>query len=219
MFDPRVGWIGTLEVMKPGLGYMLFTAKTATLTYPNGTIFKDAKIPTEFSSPAVWNNDLGQFEGNMSLVAKLDLSLVPELKVNSQMVLGAFIDGENHGLTSPVISSGIGFEPFSYKILVRADDQKGGTVDKFFTINIKDVNEAPTGVSVLNTKIPVSVPANTVVSELKATDEDAGDVHTFELVAGDGTNDRDNSKLSIDGKNLKSTQDLIFWWPWSIISW
>lgn len=98
----------------------------------------------------------------------------------------------------------------SYKILVRADDQKGGTVDKFFTIVIDDLNEAPTGVSILNTKIPVSVPANSVVSELLAIDQDAGDTHTFELVAGDGTNDRDNGKFSIDGKNLKSKVDLVF---------
>lgn len=101
-------------------------------------------------------------------------------------------------------------EQASFKILVRADDQKGGTVDKFFTIEVVNVNEAPAGVSILNTKIPVSVASGSVVSELKATDQDAGDTHTFELVAGDGTNDRDNSKFSIDGKNLKSTQDLIF---------
>jgi len=53
-----------------------------------------------------------QYEGNLSIVAKLDVGDMQQIKVNTQMVLGAFIDGECHGFVSPLNDGGIGFNPF-----------------------------------------------------------------------------------------------------------
>ncbi len=50
MFDDRVGWIETLEMMQPGVGYMLKVNKEAVLDYPKSTVFKGANIPF-YSSP------------------------------------------------------------------------------------------------------------------------------------------------------------------------
>jgi hypothetical protein len=112
MFDERVGWVGTLEMMQPGLGYMLKVNKGAPLTYPNNTVFKGAKVPHYTSPPLGWNSNFSDFEGNISVVARLDLSGFPELTVNSEMVLGSFINKECHGFISPLSSSSIGYEPF-----------------------------------------------------------------------------------------------------------
>ncbi|MDP2887345.1 MAG: LamG-like jellyroll fold domain-containing protein, partial [Bacteroidota bacterium] len=112
MFDPRVGWIGTLEFMKPGFGYMIKTNKTATLKYPNTSLLKDAKIEKQSAPPSGWSANLVKYEGNMSVIARLETSKFPEVLINDQMVLGAFINKECHGYTVPITNSGIDYSPF-----------------------------------------------------------------------------------------------------------
>jgi hypothetical protein len=112
MFDDRVGWVGTLEMMQPGFGYMLKVKNNGTLTYPNNTVFKGAKMPVEVSPPLGWDSNLAEYEGNISVVARLDVTEMPELKVNSNMVLGSFINNNCRGFSSPLNSTGIGYEPF-----------------------------------------------------------------------------------------------------------
>ena len=101
-------------------------------------------------------------------------------------------------------------EKSSYKIYVRADDEKGGVVEKFFTIRVKDMNDSPTNIILQNSNTPVNVPANTVIGNLVAIDEDAGDTHTFTLFEGNGTNDADNQKFKIVGDQLINTVPIPF---------
>ncbi|MDP3912233.1 MAG: LamG-like jellyroll fold domain-containing protein [Bacteroidota bacterium] len=112
MFDQRVGWIGTLEFMKPGFGYMIKTRKTATLKYPNTSLLKDAKIEKQSTPPSGWSANLVKYEGNMSVIARLETSKFPEVLINDQMVLGAFINKECHGYTVPITNAGIDYSPF-----------------------------------------------------------------------------------------------------------
>ena len=112
MFDDRVGWLGNLDIMQPNLGYKFLVQNNGVLTYPNSTIFKGAKIPHYSSPPLGWESDLSQYQGNMSVVAQLDVKNVPEVTINDQMVLGAFINDENHGFVSPIVNSRIGYSPF-----------------------------------------------------------------------------------------------------------
>jgi len=99
-------------------------------------------------------------------------------------------------------------EKSNYTIYVRADDNKGGVVEKFFNIKIIDVNDAPSAVALVNANTPVNVPANTTIGNLLAIDEDAGDTHIFALVNGDGKNDADNNKFKIEGEQLKSVGEI-----------
>lgn len=101
-------------------------------------------------------------------------------------------------------------EKSSFKIYVRADDEKGGVVEKYFTIRVKDVNDAPYNIALTNTYTPANTPANTIISTLVAFDEDNGDSHTFALVSGNGSNDSDNGKFYVDGDKLKSATTLPF---------
>jgi hypothetical protein len=112
MYDDRVGWVGTLEMMQPGLGYMLKVNKAATLKYPNSTVFKGAKMPLVVSPPLGWNKHFSGFEGNISVVARLDLSSFSDLNIKNDLVLGAFINKECRGFISPLRNSGFGYEPF-----------------------------------------------------------------------------------------------------------
>ena len=142
MYDSRTGWIGTLDVMKPGEGYMFkLNGGSAQLTYPNNTILKSDRIVLFTSAPLGWNNDLLQYEGNLSIVARLDVGNLPDINTNNQMVLGAFIHGECHGFVSPLDQSDLGYNPFFLNVSNSETGQQidfrlfDGSTGKFYTIN------------------------------------------------------------------------------------
>jgi len=94
----------------------------------------------------------------------------------------------------------------SYKIKVRADDQKGGIVDKIFSITVTDKNEAPTGISLSNSEFETGAAANTMIGYLTAEDQDVGESHVFSLVKGNGTNDDGNGLVKVSGNKLLLAQ-------------
>ncbi|MGE0021574.1 MAG: LamG-like jellyroll fold domain-containing protein [Draconibacterium sp.] len=116
MFDERVGWVGTLDVMQPGLGYMIKVKKDGQLKYTNTTVYKSGNIPLISGPPFGWNSDYSMFAETMSVLAKLDVGQTPELVIHNQTVLGAFINDECRGFVAPVENSGLGFEPFFLNI-------------------------------------------------------------------------------------------------------
>jgi hypothetical protein len=90
----------------------------------------------------------------------------------------------------------------SYTIRIRTDDGNGGTFEEQFTITITNANDAPTDIALSNSSVDENEPVGTAVGTLSATDQDAGDTHTFSLVAGAG--DTDNASFQIDGTTLKT---------------
>jgi VCBS repeat-containing protein len=96
----------------------------------------------------------------------------------------------------------------TYTVCVRTDDGNGGTYDKQFVINVNDVNEAPTDISLDSSSVDENEPANTVVGNLSTTDQDTGDSHTYSLedtggCAGLGP---DNDSFNIAGAQLRSSE-------------
>jgi hypothetical protein len=69
----------------------------------------------------------------------------------------------------------------SYSVDVTATDAGGLTKTQTFTINVGDVNEAPTDVALSTNTIAENSAAGTVVGTLSATDLDAGDAQTFSI--------------------------------------
>jgi Ca2+-binding RTX toxin-like protein len=63
-------------------------------------------------------------------------------------------------------------------------------------------NHAPTGIVLSNTSVDEDQPVGTIVGTLSAVDPDAGDSHTFALVAGDGS--ADNGSFRIAGTSLQT---------------
>ncbi len=66
----------------------------------------------------------------------------------------------------------------SINVTVTATDQGGLSTSQAFTINVADVNEAPTAIALSNDTVGENQPG-AVVGALSAADPDAGDTHTF----------------------------------------
>ncbi|MDB5338829.1 MAG: cya 3, partial [Planctomycetaceae bacterium] len=88
----------------------------------------------------------------------------------------------------------------SYKMRVRATDQGGLAVEKALTINVIDLNDPPTNLTLLSTTITENNNANGAVGSLTASDPDAGNSFTFSLVGGAGS--ADNGNFYISGNTL-----------------
>jgi hypothetical protein len=89
-------------------------------------------------------------------------------------------------------------------VRIRSTDSFNGTFDKIMTINITNVNEAPSSANLQNDTIDENLSANSVITTLTSTDPDAGDTHSYQLVTGAG--DGDNSIFAISGTDLIALQ-------------
>jgi hypothetical protein len=95
-----------------------------------------------------------------------------------------------------------------YSIRVKTDDGNGGTYEKQFTININDVNDAPTFLILVNLNgetdntIDEGEPVGSIVAYIGVADDDEDDEHTFSFVQGTG--DDDNDKFILESFALKS---------------
>lgn len=94
-----------------------------------------------------------------------------------------------------------------HTIRVRVTDRGGLWFEQSFTIQVVDVNEAPTDILLSKTRVSEKYPAGTRVGLLSALDPDSGDSHTFALVAGSG--DADNGSFTIQDNTLLTNAEFI----------
>ncbi|MBD2138144.1 cadherin domain-containing protein [Anabaena sp. FACHB-1237] len=92
----------------------------------------------------------------------------------------------------------------SYSIRVRTTDQGGLSYEKQLTINVNDLNETPTDITLSNTSINENVVPLTVIGNFSTTDVDAGNTFSYSLVTGAG--DTDNNVFTISSNQLKINQ-------------
>jgi Ca2+-binding RTX toxin-like protein len=69
----------------------------------------------------------------------------------------------------------------SHQVTVRTADQGGLSVDTTFTINVANINEAPTGATLSGNTVAENSPNGTVVGTVTAIDPDAGTVFRYSL--------------------------------------
>ncbi|OQY57493.1 MAG: hypothetical protein B6245_16730 [Desulfobacteraceae bacterium 4572_88] len=91
----------------------------------------------------------------------------------------------------------------SYSIRVRTSDSGANAYERQFTVRVRDLNESPTDITLDSTAVDENQSV-TNVGLLSATDENIGDTHTFELVAGEG--DTDNREFWISSQNYLRTR-------------
>ncbi len=97
----------------------------------------------------------------------------------------------------------------SYSVNVRTTDSAGNVFEKSFTITVTNVNEAPTDIALSNASVAENEPAGTVVGTLSATDQDAGQTHTFTVVtAGCGNTYPDGSSFTVNAGSLVTAASL-----------
>ena len=92
----------------------------------------------------------------------------------------------------------------TYSIRIQTDDGNGGIFPKEFVINIEDINDDPTAMSLSNQTVVENQSIGTLVGSFETTDEDDGDSHDYSFVSGSG--DTDNSSFSIDGSALETNE-------------
>jgi hypothetical protein len=126
---------------------------------------------------------------------------------------GNAFDNDNFEIIENQLQSKIAFDfetKQEYTINVEAKDADGKTVQKLIVIKIEDVNEAPTDITISNTRIEEKEEAGLIVGTLAASDPDTEDTFTFSLAKGDGTKDADNSLFEISENELKTREILDF---------
>lgn len=89
------------------------------------------------------------------------------------------------------------------QVRVAATDQGGLSTEKAFIIDITNVNEAPTDITLDNRSLAenTNTTSAVLVGNLAAADPDSGDSHIFALVAGTGA--ADNAAFQINGARLE----------------
>ena len=81
---------------------------------------------------------------------------------------------------------------------IQNQDEAGSAFDRAFDITITDTNDTPTAISISDSIISENQPAGTFIATLRSADQDAGDTHTYELIANSG----DNTLFDIQGDTL-----------------
>jgi hypothetical protein len=69
-YDNQLGWVGSLQYMKPGLGYMLSATVGDTFNYPVSSLFGKLSMEEKEVKPLIYSFTPGVYEKNMSVIAK-----------------------------------------------------------------------------------------------------------------------------------------------------
>ena len=89
-----------------------------------------------------------------------------------------------------------------YFIRARSTDAGGLFIENTFTINVTNVNDAPTDILIDNYHVNENMPVATSIGTFTVIDPDLADTHTLTLDAGTGSDD--NNKVSIVGYTLQT---------------
>jgi ELWxxDGT repeat protein len=94
----------------------------------------------------------------------------------------------------------------TYAVRVKTTDPGGLSYEQALTVQVNNVNETPSAVSLSGTSISEAVAAGTAVGTLSTTDPDIGNTFTYSLVSGSGSTD--NSSFTINGGQLVTSKVL-----------
>lgn len=154
----------------------LFTEQTFAVAVtdvneaPTALSVSQTSVP-EDASPGATVASLGvsdQDAGDTHTYALLGAG-VPFAIAGSELRVGAALDHETAA---------------AYALDLRVTDAGGLSFERTVVITVRDVNEAPTVLSVSATDVDENTPVGSVVARLGVVDEDAGDLHVFSVVSG-----------------------------------
>jgi hypothetical protein len=90
VYNNQLGWVGSLQVMTPGAGYMYKSVVDADFVYPFAGMFKSGnEAQQNFYANDTWNVDDSPFAANMTSIIKLSADC-DYLVNNQQLTLGVF---------------------------------------------------------------------------------------------------------------------------------
>lgn len=149
------------------------------------------------------NSFIGRTVGTLSTT---DTDFLTDFAFTYELVNGAG-DTNNSAFAvnanSIVVNGPIDFEATpTMSIRVRSTDLGGLSVDQILTIDVNNVNEAPTIINLSNASLPENQPAGYEIGTLSNNDPDAGDSLVYSLVPGIGGDN--NIMFQIVGDKLQS---------------
>jgi gliding motility-associated-like protein len=92
----------------------------------------------------------------------------------------------------------------SYSIRLRSTDAGGLAYERTLQINILDINDAPSKLSISKQNSYEENSIGDLIGSLSTSDQDVADTHTYKLVAGLGSSD--NASFSISNNQLRAAQ-------------
>jgi hypothetical protein len=108
IYDVNVGWVGTLDYLRPGLGYMYHTDSQRSFNYPKTGVMTRSTLgdPTD-GEPLTLNRPYSSLNGEIAPNYETNLSLVGEVKLSSDYLsksarLIAVVGGERRGIAEIV---------------------------------------------------------------------------------------------------------------------
>lgn len=120
-------------------------------------------------------------------------------------------DNSSFNISGNTLRSSVSFDfetKSAYSVRLRATDNGGAYFEKIFTINVTDVVDAPTNLSVSNDTINENMPANTLVGTLNGVSQDPGVSFSFSF--DNSVSGNDNSSFIISGNQLLSNASFNF---------
>tara|TARA_Y100001954_G_scaffold237170_1_gene300024 strand:- start:1206 stop:10910 length:9705 start_codon:yes stop_codon:yes gene_type:complete len=98
-----IGWIGTLQNISEGEGYMLNSSDSQVLIYPENSLYGSSyRVGQSSSNDTYWKSDNYKFESSMSVIASIDDSRLSSSKENC---LAAFSRDECRGSSTTFIDN------------------------------------------------------------------------------------------------------------------
>lgn len=96
VYDSILGWIGSLQALRPNVGYMYYAQANGQFVYPRSAMFGKNTIEAEHSVSKRWKPDYFAYQNNMSVVAKVSTCL--NLQNSGELLLGAYVNNELRGV-------------------------------------------------------------------------------------------------------------------------
>ena len=95
VYDNLLGWVGSLQTMKPGTGYMYYTTNAASFVYPAIGQFKFGIVDAnEIYKNKKWVVNNEQYASNMTIISSLDTDC-EYIENNTSIAVGVFDEEAN----------------------------------------------------------------------------------------------------------------------------
>lgn len=109
VYAQGIGWIGSLQFMRPRQGYLIKMANAGTLIYPRvsgqqNNISEPDILPGVIPSQPLWTLDRAQYQHTMNIIAKVGGDYADSLRTGDMIAL--FAGEECRGLAYPVVIPG-----------------------------------------------------------------------------------------------------------------
>ena len=102
-----------------------------------------------------------------------------------------------------LLAGALDFESASgHSVRVQVTDAAGATFEKVLSINVTDVNDAPSAIGLSASAIDENNALKAVIGNFTTTDPDAGDSHSYALTSGAGDEDNASFEINSSGELL-----------------